>query len=633
MVTMRNTAFLAIIAILAALLMGCAGGADETPPVISSVLASNITETSVTITWTTDEPATSQVECGLTTSYGSATTMEVDLVTSHSVSLSGLDPDTTYHYRVKSRDGAGNERAWGDFTLTTAKPNEAPDRPSNVSPTDGATDVDLTPTLTSSAFSDPDAGDTHTASQWQITAASGDHSSSVYDSGTDGTNLTSVTISLGTLDNAITYYWRVRHQDSHDAWSSYSPEASFTTTTLIFHDENLEAAVREAIGKPYNPIHASDLEGLSSLDALGRNISDITGLEYCANLATLHLQSNQIRDITALENLTNLRNLYLSNNRISDISPLVNNEGLSEGDTINLAGNPLSAESLHALIPELEGRGVEVSHEEPQLMFPDPNLEAAIREAIGMPEGSINTSDLAELSTLHAEARGITSLAKLGYCTSLTKLYLSFNQISDISPLTGLTSLTELYLRYNERISDISPLSNLTSLKVLDLDSNPISDITPLSNLTSLTFLSLDGNQISDITPVTSLTGLRELWLEVNQISDITPLSNLTSLTELGLGANQISDITRLSNLTSLRVLRLGSNPISDITPLLNLTSLTEVLLGWNQIRDITPLVDNEGLSEGDRIDLRGNPLSAKSLNILIPQLETRGVVLLYDAS
>ena len=101
---MRKIALLVVALILTALLVGCANGeeADKTPPVISSVLVANITETSATITWTTDEPATSQVEYGLTTSYGMTTTLEEELVTSHSVSLSGLDASTMYQFRVKS---------------------------------------------------------------------------------------------------------------------------------------------------------------------------------------------------------------------------------------------------------------------------------------------------------------------------------------------------------------------------------------------------------------------------------------------------------------------------------------------------------------------------------------------------
>ena len=40
-------------------------------------------------------------------------------MTSHSASLSGLAANTLYHYRVKSRDAAGNLATSGDFTFTT----------------------------------------------------------------------------------------------------------------------------------------------------------------------------------------------------------------------------------------------------------------------------------------------------------------------------------------------------------------------------------------------------------------------------------------------------------------------------------------------------------------------------------
>jgi hypothetical protein len=98
------------------------GKEDTTAPVISGGTASGITAFSSVITWTTDEPATSQVEYGLTTAYGTTTTLDSTLVTSHSVTLSGLSADTTYHYRVKSRDAAGNEAVSEDNAFTTAQP-------------------------------------------------------------------------------------------------------------------------------------------------------------------------------------------------------------------------------------------------------------------------------------------------------------------------------------------------------------------------------------------------------------------------------------------------------------------------------------------------------------------------------
>ena len=94
------------------------GPPDTTPPVISAELASNITASAATITWTTDETSNSVVEYGLTTSYGS-TVSDPTNVTSHSVGLSSLAANTLYHYRVKSTDAAGNTATSLDHSFQT----------------------------------------------------------------------------------------------------------------------------------------------------------------------------------------------------------------------------------------------------------------------------------------------------------------------------------------------------------------------------------------------------------------------------------------------------------------------------------------------------------------------------------
>jgi len=93
---------------------------DTTPPAISNVASSSVTSSSVTITWTTNEGSDSQVEYGTTTAYGSTTTLNASMVTSHSQSLSGLTANTPYHYRVKSSDSAGNPGLSGDYMFTTS---------------------------------------------------------------------------------------------------------------------------------------------------------------------------------------------------------------------------------------------------------------------------------------------------------------------------------------------------------------------------------------------------------------------------------------------------------------------------------------------------------------------------------
>src|SRR5437899_5078080 len=92
---------------------------DNTPPLISTVSASSISSNGAIITWATNEAGDSQVDYGPTTAYGNSTPLNASLLTAHAVTLTGLLATTTYHYRVKSRDAAGNLATSGDFTLTT----------------------------------------------------------------------------------------------------------------------------------------------------------------------------------------------------------------------------------------------------------------------------------------------------------------------------------------------------------------------------------------------------------------------------------------------------------------------------------------------------------------------------------
>ena len=93
--------------------------APATALAISDIQVSSITDLSVTISWVTDEAATSQVEYGTTDAYGSNTPLDESLTTSHNTKLTGLTPATTYHFKVKSKDANENEVASQDQTFTT----------------------------------------------------------------------------------------------------------------------------------------------------------------------------------------------------------------------------------------------------------------------------------------------------------------------------------------------------------------------------------------------------------------------------------------------------------------------------------------------------------------------------------
>jgi len=92
---------------------------DATSPTIQNIQTTSITPTSATVTYTTDESSDTQIEYGLTISYSSQTILNTQLITSHSQTLSGLTPNTTYHYRVNSKDAVGNHTESTDQIFTT----------------------------------------------------------------------------------------------------------------------------------------------------------------------------------------------------------------------------------------------------------------------------------------------------------------------------------------------------------------------------------------------------------------------------------------------------------------------------------------------------------------------------------
>jgi hypothetical protein len=145
--------------------------------------------------------------------------------------------------------------------------NTGPDKPKLVSPAGAATNVSLTPTLQSSAFSDPDPGDTHAASRWQITATPSDYSSPVYDSGVDTANKISLTVPGGTLTGNTVYYWRVRYKDNNGAWSEWSGQRSFTTIVMPPAVSSL------------NPVSAAPGDAISVVIA-GENLNGATEVSF-----------------------------------------------------------------------------------------------------------------------------------------------------------------------------------------------------------------------------------------------------------------------------------------------------------------------------------------------------------------
>lgn len=84
------------------------GPADATPPIIFNVQASSTSPTTASVSWQTDEEATSEVAYGHDFSYASGTVSDVTRVLVHRIDLTGLIPCSLYRFRIRSSDWSSN---------------------------------------------------------------------------------------------------------------------------------------------------------------------------------------------------------------------------------------------------------------------------------------------------------------------------------------------------------------------------------------------------------------------------------------------------------------------------------------------------------------------------------------------
>jgi hypothetical protein len=202
-----------------------------------------------------------------------------------------------------------------------------------------------------------------------------------------------------------------------------------------FPDKNLEAAIREVLKhEPKVELTDEKLQNVYFLEAPGKDIKDLTGLEKCKNLALIKLTKNKITDIKALKDLTNLQSLDLAENAINDIGPLANLKGLQY---IELTGNQI--EKLEPL------------------------------------------AGLTALSALYLGSNAIKDIKPLAALTKLSSLSLPKNQIKDISVLEKVNKLSVLNLQDNQ-VEDLGPLSRQTDLKLLMIERNKIKDLKSLAD-------------------------------------------------------------------------------------------------------------------------------------------------------
>lgn len=459
------------------------------------------------------------------------------------------------------------------------------------------------------------------------------------------------------------YTWFVVTKDA-SGLSTSSKASTFTVNMgnkVNLSNSVLESLVRSSLGLPNGPIYTSELSKITSLKnnfpSPNMTLSNLNGIQYLTNLATLDLAGNNIKDLSPLKELKNLRALDVSYNKISDLTPLSTMTTLT---MLNLSHNDIT--DINSIAGLVNLKVLDLSNNKVSYINAISNLrnlqfldlssnkikDVTPLEGIGQSLLSLDLSYNPIPASQLGFIKSWTQLHNLGMSgfdlnnseitflskfTNLESLDLGFNRISNITPLASLTGLQSLFL-YSNMIKDISPLANLKNLQWLNAGANMISDVSPLSNLLKLRFLDLSLNRISDISPLTNLSSLEILNLNYNDITlKYAPsFDKMLHLLWLMLNSNAISDFDILSTAPNLWILDISSNNISSLSPITNMNNLLRIDLSSNKIKSMVAMVNDMNLPAGSIINLKNNDLNLTQQNVIdgINALDARGIEVLY---
>ena len=446
--------------------------------------------------------------------------------------------------------------------------------------------------------------------------------------------------------------------------ATLAARADVTINATNFPDANFRAYLMSEY--PSGVITTAQLNARTELEVNYKNISNMKGVEYFAQLTRLSCYGNNLTSIDVSNNLQ-LTYLNVYDNDLESIN-VVNNSRLEQ---LYLHRNKLTSVTVtyHSALRTLWVR------DNPNLIDLNccrnaiTNLDIAnctsLKTLMCFENSSLSIIQGLEsctaLTYIDCEDCAITNLSGVSSLNSLEKLYCRNNQIRslDVSNklnlsilrLTGNTLLTsvncsscalkELYvggcgaittlLCYNNsNLTEITGLANCISMKKLSCYSCSLTNLPGLNGMVDLTNVICSNNKLTSLT-LSEKSQLEQLWVDDNArltslevtLNPMLTSFNVTGCTQLQtLQCNNntsLAEITGLEDCTALKELKCFSCALTTLDGLQGKTNLENVSCSMNQLTSL----DFTGCRSLNRVVCVINNISVNGMQTLVNSLRT----------
>ena len=446
--------------------------------------------------------------------------------------------------------------------------------------------------------------------------------------------------------------------------ATLAARADVTINATNFPDANFRAYLMSEY--PSGVITTAQLNARTELEVNYKNISNMKGVEYFAQLTRLSCYGNNLTSIDVSNNLQ-LTYLNVYDNDLESIN-VVNNSRLEQ---LYLHRNKLTSVTVtyHSALRTLWVR------DNPNLIDLNccrnaiTNLDIAnctsLKTLMCYENSSLSIIQGLEsctaLTYIDCEDCAISSLSGVNSLNNLEKLYCRNNNLTTLtvtnkpylkilrlngnSLLTTVDcnscALTELYVSgcgaittllcyNNSNLTEITGLANCISMKKLSCYSCSLTNLPGLNGMVDLTNVICSNNKLTSLT-LSEKSQLEQLWVDDNArltslevtLNPMLTSFNVTGCTQLQtLQCNNntsLAEITGLEDCTALKELKCFSCALTTLDGLQGKTNLENVSCSMNQLTSL----DFTGCRSLNRVVCVINNISVSGMQTLVNSLRT----------